>query len=150
MPDQAPLSTTPPLPFPPLSAAQRCALKARAHHLPPAVMIGQHGLTENVTKAVAAYLNQNDLIKIRILGADHEARLVLAQQLSEQMNAELVQHIGRQLIFYRPLPKKKKTPEQTKSPVRKQRSRTPASTPSTRPKPKASFTHRHRTSKAGK
>ncbi len=141
-------SPTPSFPNITLTASDRCALKARAHFLVPAVMLGQQGLTENVFKAIDKFLLTNDLIKIRILGADHDARTELANQIAQHAHAALIQHIGRQLVFFRPLPKKKKPAVATgitKTQARK--SHPTGYSHSTRPKPKATFTHKHRTSR---
>lgn len=146
MKDDSLISSSPISPMHPLSPTLRCALKARAHHLPPAVMLGQQGLTENILKAIEKYLINNELIKVRVLSADNEARTALAEQISQRLQAQLVQHIGRQLVFYRPLPKKKKQPEKKATPTAR-RARTSHASPSTRPQPKASFTHKHRTSR---
>jgi putative YhbY family RNA-binding protein len=140
----------------PLTPAQRCELKARAHHLTPAVMIGQQGLTENILKAIEKYFQSQDLIKIRVLSADHAERDALAAAIIAQTHSQLVQHIGRQLVLFRAQPKKKKKPVVTQNAGSKtaRRPRTGSNTDgnmrfdmATRPKPKASFTHKHRTSR---
>ncbi|MES2207429.1 MAG: YhbY family RNA-binding protein [Pseudomonadota bacterium] len=140
-------SSAPSIPNITLTASDRCALKARAHFLVPAVMLGQQGLTENVIKAIDKFLLTNDLIKIRILGADHEARIELANQISQHAQAVIIQHIGRQLVLFRPLPKKKKTAVIDTTKAKSRTTHPTGFSHSTRPKPKATFTHKHRTSR---
>jgi putative YhbY family RNA-binding protein len=87
-----------------LSSAQRRALKARAHHLQPVVMIGDAGLTPSVTQEIEIALKSHELIKIRVLGDDREVRAALFQAICTQLDAASVQHIGKILVIYRPRP----------------------------------------------
>jgi RNA-binding protein len=138
----------------PLTSAQRSELKARAHHMPPAVMIGQQGITDNILKAIEKYFTTVDLIKTRVLSADHDERNIIAEAICTAAHCQLVQHIGRQLVFFRSLPKKKKKIEvpgasKARKPSTKNAyfANAPRSETATRPKPKASFTHKHRTTR---
>lgn len=92
----------------PLTAAQNRSLKKLAHDLKPVVIIGQHGLSENVLKEIDTTLNTHELIKVKLAGADKEDRKALSSEIVARLSAELVQIIGRVAIFYRPNPKKKK------------------------------------------
>lgn len=47
-----------------LTTREILELKARAHHLNPVVMIGQHGLTDSVIKETDAALTAHELIKV--------------------------------------------------------------------------------------
>lgn len=86
----------------PLSTKEKIALRAKAHDLHAVVMIGQNG----ITKAVIAETNQNldahELIKVQIAGDDRDARITIAAALAEATNSELIQHIGKQIVLYRP------------------------------------------------
>lgn len=79
-------------------------LKARAHHLNPVVMIGQHGLTDSVVKETDAALNAHGLIKVRVLGDDRAGRTAIGEALCEAVGAQLVQHIGKLLVLWRENP----------------------------------------------
>lgn len=87
-----------------LSSAQRRALKARAHHLQPVVMVGDAGLTPSVAQEIEIALKSHELIKIRVLGDDREVRAALFQAICTQLEAASVQHIGKILVIYRPRP----------------------------------------------
>jgi RNA-binding protein len=91
-----------------LTTAQNRALKKLAHALKPVVIVGQHGLSENVLNEIDTTLNTHELIKVKLAGADREDREALSGEIVEGLSAELVQIIGRVAIFYRPNPKKKK------------------------------------------
>ena len=80
---------------------QILALKARAHHLNPVVMVGQHGLTEAVIKETDAALSAHELIKVRVAGDDRAERVAVAEALCATTGAFLVQHIGKLLVLWR-------------------------------------------------
>lgn len=79
-------------------------LKARAHHLNAVVMIGQHGLTEAIINETDRNLTAHELIKVQVAGDDRQERIQIAQALCAATEALLVQHIGKQLVLYRPNP----------------------------------------------
>jgi putative YhbY family RNA-binding protein len=87
-----------------LNAAERRALKARAHHLHPVVMVGDAGLTPSVLHEIDVNLKSHELIKIRVFGDDRTARAALVEDISAKLEAALVQHIGKILVIYRPRP----------------------------------------------
>jgi putative YhbY family RNA-binding protein len=89
-----------------LTPAQRKEKRADAHHLDPVVMIGGEGLTPAVVKETDAALKSHGLIKIRVLGDDRTAREAMLAQLCEELNAAPIQHIGKLLVLWRPIPEK--------------------------------------------
>ena len=97
-----------------LTPAQRRALKARAHHLEPVVIVGNAGLTPEVSREIETALKAHELIKVRVLGDDRQARLDLASTVCEQTGAQAVQQIGKLLVLYRQRP-----PEEEKAPQRR-------------------------------
>lgn len=91
-----------------LTPAQRRALKARAHHMHPVVMIGDAGLTPTVLREIDINLKSHELIKIRVLGDDRSARAELIDAICTPLDAVAVQHIGKILVIFRPRPDKDK------------------------------------------
>ena len=89
-----------------LNTAERRALRADAHHLDPVVMVGSDGLTEPVLKETDAALKAHGLIKVRVLGDDRAAREAILAQICDQLNAAPIQHIGKLLVIWRPMPEK--------------------------------------------
>ncbi|MDR3502309.1 MAG: ribosome assembly RNA-binding protein YhbY [Legionella sp.] len=77
------------------------SLKAQAHHLKPVVLIGAKGLTEAVAAETEVALLAHELIKVKINGAEREDRILMANELCQQLSAELVQLIGNTAIIYR-------------------------------------------------
>ncbi len=99
-----------------LSIAERKAHRADAHHLDPVVMIGNDGLTPAVKKETDAALNAHGLIKVRVLGDDRAAREAIYQQLCDELNAAPIQHIGKLLVLWRPMPAKAKAEDEDRLP----------------------------------
>jgi RNA-binding protein len=91
-----------------LTPNQKRQLKSLAHHLKPVVMVGQHGLTENVLNEVEIALDAHELIKVRISGGEREERLEIINTIVEKSVAELVQSIGHVAVFFRRNTKKPK------------------------------------------
>src|SRR5262245_61584180 len=97
--------------MPELTAAERRALRAPAHALDPLVMIGAAGLTPAVLKEIDAGRKSHELIKVRMLGAEREARAEALGRICAELEAQPVQLIGRILVLYREAPEEeKKTP----------------------------------------
>lgn len=81
--------------------ARKKALKAKAHHLKPVVLLGNKGLTEAVIAETEIALLSHELIKVKINGAEKEDRVQITAELCEKLKAELVQMIGNTVIIYR-------------------------------------------------
>ena len=87
-----------------LTPAERKAHRAAAHHLHPVVAIGAEGLTPAVTKEADAALSAHGLIKLRVFSDDRAAREHIMERLADALDAAPVQHIGKLLVLWRPLP----------------------------------------------
>ena len=91
-----------------LTPAQRKDHRAAAHHLTPVVMIGSDGLTPAVQKEVDAALNAHGLIKVRVFSDERATRETIFTALAEHLSAAPIQHIGKLLVLWRPMPPKEK------------------------------------------
>lgn len=89
-----------------LTPAQRKAHRADAHHLTPVVAIGNDGLTPAVVRETDMALKAHGLIKVRVFSDDRTAREIMLQTLANDLNAAPIQHIGKLLVLWRPLPAK--------------------------------------------
>ena len=85
-----------------LSNIKRKELRKKAYSLKPFVMIGQHGLTDNVLAEIDVALNAHELIKIRIRGAVKNQRSQQCLQIEQQLDAEVIHQIGFITVLYRP------------------------------------------------
>ncbi len=99
-----------------LTAPERRALRADAHHLAPVVLIGGDGLTEAVAKETDAALNAHGLIKVRVFSDERNDREALLAQLTDRLDAAAVQHIGKLLVLWRPIPEKVKPEREDRQP----------------------------------
>lgn len=87
-----------------LTSRERAALKARAHALEPVVQVGQAGVTEALVAEVDRALAAHGLIKVKLAGADREARTAVADALCAATGAADVQQVGKVLVMWRPIP----------------------------------------------
>lgn len=69
-------------------------------------MIGGDGLTPAVVKEADAALKAHGLIKVRVLGDDRAVREDIYAQLCDKLSAAPIQHIGKLLVLWRPIPEK--------------------------------------------
>ena len=99
-----------------LTPAQRKVHRADAHHLDPIVMIGGDGLTPAVKKEADSALNAHGLIKIRVFSDDRLARDAMLVTLADELNAAPIQHIGKLLVLWRPMPPKERTVDEERMP----------------------------------
>ena len=99
-----------------LTPAQRKVHRAEAHHLDPVVMVGGDGLTPAVIKEADASLNAHGLIKIRVFSDDRAAREAMFIALADQLSAAPIQHIGKLLVLWRPMPEREKTVDEDRMP----------------------------------
>jgi RNA-binding protein len=70
-------------------------------------MIGAQGLSEAVIQEAGRAIAAHELIKIRVLGDDRDAREGYLADLCEALGAAPVQHIGKLLLLYKPADKPK-------------------------------------------
>ena len=89
-----------------LTPAERKAKRADAHHLEPVASIGGQGLTPAVRAEIDAALKAHGLVKVRVHGDDRAEREALLDRLAEELGAAPVQHIGKILVLWRPIPPK--------------------------------------------
>ena len=99
-----------------LTPAQRKDHRAEAHHLNAVVMIGSDGLTDAVKKETDAALNAHGLIKVRVQSDDRSSREAIFQLLTNELNAAPIQHIGKLLVLWRPVPEKGKKVSEDRKP----------------------------------
>jgi len=84
-----------------LPAAERRALRAKAHHLHPVVAIGAHGLTDAVLHEIDVALKAHELIKIRVWSDVRADRDAFLERICRTLDCAPVQHLGKLLIVWR-------------------------------------------------
>lgn len=91
-----------------ITAAQKRFLRSKAHHLKPVVMVGQHGLSENVMNEVNLALDAHELIKVKLSVGDREEKKSILGEIISNSKAELIQSIGHVAVLFRRNHKKPK------------------------------------------
>ena len=79
-------------------------------------MVGGDGLTPAVKKEADAALKAHGLIKIRVFSDDRLARDAMLRELSDELDAAPIQHIGKLLVLWRPIPEKERTVDEDRMP----------------------------------
>ena len=95
-----------------LTPAERKDQRALAHHLDPVVFVGGDGLTPAVSAEVDRALDAHGLIKVRVFSDDRTAREAMLALLCDTLRAAPIQHIGKLLVLWRPVPAKEKAPRE--------------------------------------
>ena len=99
-----------------LTPEQRKNLRSQAHHLDPVVMIGGEGLSPTVRKELDAALTAHGLIKVRVFSDSRDERDALLGNAADMLDAAPVQHIGKLLVLWRPMPPKAKEVREDRQP----------------------------------
>ena len=87
-----------------LTERRKKELRGRAHSLKPVVLLGKEGLTDSVISAVDTALSTHELIKVKLLQNCLEDRTHVAATVSAQLSAEVVQRVGKTIVFFRERP----------------------------------------------
>lgn len=84
-----------------LTSAQRRHLRALAHPLKPAVLIGGARFTDELISEVDRALTDHELIKLKLIDGDKEEMATGRALFAERLQAEWVQSIGHTLVLFR-------------------------------------------------
>lgn len=90
-----------------LRGKQKQFLKKEAHHLHPIFQIGKAGLSDEIVKQIDEALEKRELIKINLLQNTDEVAADVAEEVAERLHAQVVQQIGKTIIFFRESSKEK-------------------------------------------
>jgi len=85
-----------------MTSKQRAYLKSLAMTMEPVFQIGKSSLTPEVTAAVEEALAARELIKVGVLQNCMDDPHELAQVLADRTHSQVVQVIGKKIVFYRP------------------------------------------------
>ncbi|MGE8683787.1 MAG: ribosome assembly RNA-binding protein YhbY [Acinetobacter sp.] len=84
-----------------LSIQERKRLRQIGHTLNPVVMVGDKGLSESVIEELNRALNDHELIKVKVVAEDREARAALIADIVAASESEIVQTIGKIALIYK-------------------------------------------------
>ncbi len=85
-----------------LTSKQRSRLRSLGNDLEPILTIGKSGISHNTIEQLDEALTARELVKGRVLPHTVFDVNEIASELALQTMAEVVQVIGRNILFYRP------------------------------------------------
>jgi len=97
----------------PLSSKDRAALRGEAHHLTAGVHVGHQGLTPTVVQSVDDALRTRELVKVQLTKTVEQSAKEIANALAQQLQADVVQVIGKTATLYRENPELKRKADGT-------------------------------------
>ncbi len=89
-----------------LTGRQRRFLRAFGTGIDPVIQIGKSGVTEAVYRQLDEVLESRELVKVRVISNAPVEPQNIADDLADATRSEVVQIIGRNLLFYRRSEKK--------------------------------------------
>jgi len=87
-----------------LTGKQKRAFRAQGNRLKPEIWIGKEAVTEGTIHALQNSFHTKELVKVKILENCELDKHIVAEQLEERTEAEIVQIIGKTILLYKPLP----------------------------------------------
>ena len=84
-----------------LTGKQKRHLRAMGNEMDPILQVGKGGITDAVITQTDETLEARELIKCRVLQNCSEEPKIVAEQLAEDVEADLVQVIGRNFLLFR-------------------------------------------------
>ena len=126
-----------------LTGARRSELRSQAHKLKPVVIIGDKGLTAEVLAEIDRSLKAHELIKVRAVTDERDARDVWLDSICTTLEAHPIQQIGKIFVLYRENPEKLDPGPSARNAGRddkqitgtsRRRSRTPSPRPASEPR----------------
>ena len=84
-----------------LSSKRKHFLRAMGTELDPVVNIGKEGVTPTVVQSAKEAITKRELIKVRVLQNSPEEPKDTIERLTERVDADLVQVIGRNGLLFK-------------------------------------------------
>lgn len=84
-----------------LTKKQTKQLRALANSLKPLFYVGKNDLTEAAIKQADETIEKHELIKCAVQDGSELTAKAAAEQLAEQLGADVVQTIGNRFVIYR-------------------------------------------------
>ena len=84
-----------------LTKEEQRALRSAAQTIKPKVFVGKNGINVGTINSIDEVLTADELVKVKFLNYAEEIDQHTANIITETLNAEFVQRIGRVLVFYR-------------------------------------------------
>lgn len=88
-----------------LTSKQRSYLRALGNEMEPILIVGKGGVTDNVVEQLDEALTARELVKVRVLPHTEYDMKEIGETLSRETVSEIVQIVGRNILYYRTPPK---------------------------------------------
>lgn len=89
-----------------LTEKQKVALRRQGHALKVLVQTGNQGLTPAVLNQIKEGIDYHELIKVRVLADDRDAKKEMIKTIVAEIGATLVQNIGHVILLYKHNPER--------------------------------------------
>ncbi len=83
-----------------ISTERKKQMRAIGHHLKPAILVGEQGISNGLLEELNRALNDHELIKIKIR-AERDTRKILLASLCQEAGAHCVQSTGTTALLFR-------------------------------------------------
>jgi len=84
-----------------MTGKERAKWRAQANHLEPLFQVGKGGVTENMCEQIGNALEAREIIKLRVLDNSEYTAKEAANEIAENVGADVVQVIGTRFVLYR-------------------------------------------------
>ena len=84
-----------------LTSKQRAYLRGLAQNIDTIFQVGKGGVTENMCEQIGNALEARELIKLRVLDNSEYTAKEAANEIAENVGADVVQVIGTRFVLYR-------------------------------------------------
>lgn len=85
-----------------MTSKQRAYLKSLASNLEPIYHVGKASLTPEIVEGIREAIEKRELIKVAVLKNCLDDPREIANIISERTRSDLVQIIGKKMVFYKP------------------------------------------------
>ena len=85
-----------------LSSKQRAFLRSLSNSLDPVFQVGKGGITEEMCLQISNCLEARELIKLRVLENSGYTAKEAANEIAENVGADVVSVVGMRFVLYRP------------------------------------------------
>ena len=89
-----------------LTSKQRAKLRSQANDMETILQVGKEGIGDTLIKQVDDALTAREMTKIRVLNNQELSSREIADQISSEVDCDVVQVIGTRVVLFRSNPKK--------------------------------------------
>lgn len=89
-----------------LTSKQRANLRSQANDMETILQVGKEGIGATLLKQIDDALTAREMIKIRVLNNQEMTSRQIADDISSQVECDVVQVIGTRIVLFRRNPKK--------------------------------------------